>query len=729
MVTMSGKAIIFIGFLMNAALAGETLPSDFFINPETGNSSIIIVIGSSAASLDVVSATMLSTAIGARASDEESRTVHQNILFSNVQIDPQYRIGFPTIDVPYSQSYSEWEHNDTPINYPLSLWYLDSPFWSNPDGSFEPWETHEEIQVRFDGCNAVTNKRWTASLKGDINGWNIKVDNSSWYKVPGFIYRIDNIFVPPSIIVEGVTAPYPPIGRRYPELPMPEPWLIVHDMLPQFRLFNTLYTVVEGGAVMDMNSRTGKEGPLYGTPYLVTGNPHFANNVRLYVGKPMKFGTYTIECTLTSSDAFSEWAFLDIYQDGDLLDSFTMNLSPKDGFPLDLQNEKFPFDVYKKLKDVNGNGYVDPGEMTNIISSDEFVDSSLNVWVVGRAKGRIWIDFEWKYYEDDKGDVWFLFPILHFAVDGVRLFRDEWGPGVEIQVYWLENEKFWYNSDSLCDPWSGEPQYRLFLDVYESGWDTLEGNSYKYQPPGTGLWPPLGLNMCGNSLVVGNGFLDFNDGHTGYEYLPGYFLEQHDLDRDSGQSNDCRNSDGSLQTECTNHNDMEDPVMWHGPGIILVEMNISLYQDVKAPGATWIIPGPHFEEPCFFVHVTDTWFQGKNPGITYETVKVNIRDSKISNIDETCLVMYDSEFDFDAWKTDGNCNVILIGGHKANAVVNQLVQEGVSVINWATSNGEWEYIEAPYNGCDILIIAGKDRESTSVAVQRLIRKLQSGNQL
>ena len=92
----------------------------------------------------------------------------------------------------------------------------------------------------------------------------------------------------------------------------------------------------------------------------------------------------------------------------------------------------------------------------------------------------------------------------------------------------------------------------------QSGWDTLEGNSYKYQPPGTGLWPPLGLNMCGNSLVVGNGFLDFNDGHTGYEYLPGYFLEQHDLDRDSGQSNDCWNSDGSLQAECTNHNDMED---------------------------------------------------------------------------------------------------------------------------------------------------------------------------
>ncbi|MBU7019120.1 MAG: hypothetical protein HXS44_16540 [Theionarchaea archaeon] len=163
--------------------------------------------------------------------------MHQNILLSSALIDPLHRIGFPTIDVPYSQPYSEWEHSDTPISYPLSLWYLDSSFWSNPDGSFEPWETPEEAQIRFDGYSAVNNQWWTASLKGDINGWNNEMDYSSWYKVPGFIYRIDNIFVPPSIIVEGVTAPSSPLGRRYPKLPMPEPWLIVHDMLPQFRLF------------------------------------------------------------------------------------------------------------------------------------------------------------------------------------------------------------------------------------------------------------------------------------------------------------------------------------------------------------------------------------------------------------------------------------------------------------------------------------------------------------
>ncbi|MBU7019119.1 MAG: S-layer protein [Theionarchaea archaeon] len=72
MVTMSGKAILLIGFLVNAALAGETLPPDFLINPETGDSSVIIVVGTDAASLDVVSATMLAAAIGALTSDEAS---------------------------------------------------------------------------------------------------------------------------------------------------------------------------------------------------------------------------------------------------------------------------------------------------------------------------------------------------------------------------------------------------------------------------------------------------------------------------------------------------------------------------------------------------------------------------------------------------------------------------------------------------------------------------------
>jgi S-layer protein (TIGR01564 family) len=44
-------------------------------------------------------------------------------------------------------------------------------------------------------------------------------------------------------------------------------------------------------------------------------------------------------------------------------------------------------------------------------------------------------------------------------------------------------------------------------------------------------------------------------------------------------------------------------------------------------------------------------------------------------------------------------------------------------VNWASSPGEWEYIVAPYGDCDILIIAGMDRDATRSAAQSLINSL------
>jgi S-layer protein (TIGR01564 family) len=59
----------------------------------------------------------------------------------------------------------------------------------------------------------------------------------------------------------------------------------------------------------------------------------------------------------------------------------------------------------------------------------------------------------------------------------------------------------------------------------------------------------------------------------------------------------------------------------------------------------------------------------------------------------------------------------------ANIIVKQLVDEGMSTVDWATSPGEWEYIVAPYGGCDVLVIAGMDRDATRSAAQDLIDQL------
>ncbi len=225
---------------------------------------------------------------------------------------------------------------------------------------------------------------------------------------------------------------------------------------------------------------------------------------------------------------------------------------------------------------------------------------------------------------------------------------------------------------------------------------------------------------------MGNGFLDCNDGHIGHEYtqgLPqGFFPEQNDLDRDGNLSNDCRVA-GS-QKNCEDQSDIEDPVVWHSPGVIMVEINVFSYSTKCAPESPWLIPGPYLKEPQhFIVTVTDEWFKGASPGITYKVTKEGIIHDVTTplDIDETGLVKTDAQFDFARWKSACSYNIILIGGPVANTVVSQLVDEGLSTVDWETSPGEQEYITV--YSCHILIVAGKDRESTSAAVHNLITYL------
>ena len=58
-----------------------------------------------------------------------------------------------------------------------------------------------------------------------------------------------------------------------------------------------------------------------------------------------------------------------------------------------------------------------------------------------------------------------------------------------------------------------------------------------------------------------------------------------------------------------------------------------------------------------------------------------------------------------------------------NIIVKQLADEGISTVNWTNSPGEWEYIAAPYDSCDILIVAGSDKDATRKAAQELIDRM------
>ena len=736
--------VILMGLTAPMTYSYEDIPMEFFVDPETGEPTIIIVVGSKAASEDVVSAARLAVKIGNMSSNnvifvKPFTVVHSQIPGSApttlLALPDTETIGFPVVDVPDAERYAEWEQNSVPITYTGALWHFADvhEFWTNNDGSFEPWETHEEIQIRFDGSiDASEDSAYGPCLYGGSQ------DRDSWYEVPGLIYRIDNIFVPPSVLLSGY---YPQSWEEtWPSLSnVPEPWLVAHDMLPQFCLFSTLYTVVDGGVVLDQNLTTYEFGPLYGTPYMVTGDPHF-KIVNLYKGESLELGSYTV--TFVDMEGNPDKIRLKIQKNEELLEDFWMVIRPDDalpryphsslGFSPNAEKESFPFDYYDTCNDVNGNGRLDPGEITSIFNVDStfvqglyYKDYYHRKWVLGYVE-RVWMDFEREYYVNDRGEYSTLAQVCNIAVDVARIFTDEKGSGSEIRAYWLENKRLWYNNSSVCDPWHSNFLYQVFLDAYESGWDICEGDTSKYQPPGTGLWPPLGLKKWMNQdcIFVGNGFLDCNDGHIGYEFKEGEgFPEQHDLDRDSDITNDCRDCQGSLKEACIDQCDIEDPVDWHGPGIIMVEMNVFKTHNECVSNYPYIISGPCGDSVYFLVTVTDRGGEEDSLHITYETTKESFTGELKTpyDIDETGLVVTDTDFDFAQWTTECSINIIFIGGPVVNTGVAQLVDEGISLVDWATSPGEWELITV-YT-CEILIVAGKDRQCTSAAVENLMNNL------
>ncbi|MBU7044356.1 MAG: S-layer protein, partial [Theionarchaea archaeon] len=479
--------------LAGAALLGATLagavaaqdvpPDDFFVDPETGQPNMVIVVGSGAAAMDVVSATMLAAKVGTMTFTEKPgevtftktyKAVHENIDpiivwgypagtpwigGPTAAITQLWALGFPTVDVPDASPYLGWELNNTPINYTLgSLWYFDDYYngtWGNADEHFQPWETHEEIQIRFDDFyNTQTDMLFEYSdcvaclYGGDIdldNKWDFQALGNlwAWYAIPGLIYRADNIFVPPQI--ECTQDWNDPLGTHIIDLDydrsrtylVPEPWMVYYEVMPQFKLFNTIYTTVTAGAILDMNFRTGELGPLYEMPYLVTGTPNFQPQVYLYKHEPLEFGPYMVE--LMDADVDHNKAWFEVSKDGELLSSFWMVLDPEHGFSPNLQMKGVKNGIY--ALDYDGDGTPD----------------YYNKWIVGRAENDVWATRQWEYYTDNRGDTWGLFAIPMFVIDGIKTFIGAQGTiGIEIKVYWLEDKKAWYNH-LCCDPWVTEP--------------------------------------------------------------------------------------------------------------------------------------------------------------------------------------------------------------------------------------------------------------------------------
>jgi hypothetical protein len=309
-------------------------------------------------------------------------------------------------------------------------------------------------------------------------------------------------------------------------------------------------------------------------------------------------------------------------------------------------------------------------------------------------------------------------------------------------VYTLQDKVVFYNH-LCCVPFVTEPNnYALFLDAYEAGWDTSNWwtGDWMFQPPGTGLWPQVGLHLWDSwtnpdvhpppPLVppgnfIGNGFLDNNDGHIGNEYyglnavtpgVPGpYFPEANDLDRDgSGPITPIGMNDSDpavLQTswwdlmKCTplplnavsTYPDIEDPVLYwtrgqqgigfHCPGQIMVELNVALCDIVEMAECLtrFVFSGPL---DYFRIEMNDiTWDddQSGDPddladdGLDWQTVMEIAAGTytRVVQVDIDETELVKLDIEIDSLDKQ-NFNLILIGGPVANQLSRELEDLGIT---------------------------------------------------
>ncbi|WP_048148078.1 S-layer protein [Palaeococcus ferrophilus] len=101
------------------------------------------------------------------------------------------------------------------------------------------------------------------------------------------------------------------------------------------------------------------------------------------------------------------------------------------------------------------------------------------------------------------------------------------------------------------------------------------------------------------------------------------------------------------------------------------------------------------------------WSIEQIKGATYTKITVNPAES---------ITVLDTEVDLNAVDS----NLILVGGPVANSVTAYLVDQGLSQINWYLSDGDIEFIENAFGDFSVIIVAGKNRESTRAAAQELL---------
>ncbi|MGC1122460.1 MAG: S-layer protein [Candidatus Methanofastidiosia archaeon] len=373
--------LLLLVLLLGTAGENTRIPDSFFVTAQ-GDQNCLIVVGVEADAADIVEASRLAAVIGDISSRRKETPVVREIKVS------YENVGLGSCIVV------------TPQELPTLWWFDDFGVYGNGNGTFQKWETHEEIQLSIEDIPVADPF--------------LGVPMGNGYLDFSTIYRIDNVRSPPYLMVDSYTE-----GTRGDHVTglhiedtyryiIVDPYFVYYGYLPEVCIFDTGYKVV-----------------YIDSSVLITGEPHL-QYVYLYKDTPFKAGSFTI--SLLDVDVDHNKCYLKV-EGPQFRELFWMGLDPLHGFSPDLQDMgSEPVGV-----DTDNDGI--PDQYFKTLTGR----SELDVW------GHPLFSFSQVRYQ-----------IADLVIDGIKIFVGE-TVGVYMGFYWVENVTIWPEK-TCCTPFVKYPQ-------------------------------------------------------------------------------------------------------------------------------------------------------------------------------------------------------------------------------------------------------------------------------
>jgi len=669
-------AILAGAVMIGSAVAAAWSPAenkDFFVDPETGEPNAIVVVGANAAASDVTAAGWIAAQIGNMAYYEETTTEKETYTFDSNDYASPYDDDWG--DNPDTGDDTGSDNvdailiaNTTNANWTQPPYYpLESLWWDdkNEDGIVDTDESREEVFVDF----------------------TMDPVRKIYPLVDLYDYRYRTV-------VEDL-----PVGTYWfgGEDNLTPYWLVTDPVTVKF--LGYFYDIIDYGT-----------DPDYGD-YVVYGTPHWSETEcrgddMLYfeVGETKDF--YGWEITLKDVDIYefkAKW-LIKGPDDEEPCEYFVV-LSPYDP------------DVDPVLYDYAWN------EVNATIQGREPTNQEVYKWLTDHAGESIQIDDHW------------------YDVPAKRCFTplSKQGP-CEYDVIGIE--------DKICDlPYTVFALDTVKLFVGAGGVNEAAARLYALTDYGI-IHDAVCVKPCGPDSYQWDLDVEFNKDIEYYDDN-GYYIwgakTWEDNDGDGADGNEPAGGDLSPAQFDT---DVEP---------IILNMKLHSTLDVRICGSQINVPLCEWKFPMcgiddFDVNVADapiyltlsvddsddwdhTDYKITNGfTVTQEVVTGTTTTVHKVDIDPMSLVVNDDEVTETMKATS---NLILVGGpglvvcvgaepQVANTLTQELVDQGLSTVDWSTSTGEYEYIANAFaEGKDVIIVAGADREATKHAVEMLINDLKA----